>query len=170
MNTKNSTVIGLVLLAFVLLFLWGYTGRTGTAASVQNAGQTLAGGVLTAAGTFHDFGTISMKDGNVTKEFTITNQSASPVKVSTVVTSCMCTSAFLVNARGSVKGPFGMPGMGYVPPADEVIEAGGSRTLRVVYNPNAHGPAGVGAIDRFITVTDSTGAALQFEIKANVTP
>ena len=63
-----------------------------------------------------------------------------------------------------------MPGMGYVPPANELIKAGESRTIRVVYNPNAHGPAGVGRIDRFVTLTDEAGGALQLEIKALVTP
>ena len=55
-------------------------------------------------------------------------------------------------------------------PANEIIKAGESRKIRVVYDPNAHGPAGVGQIDRFIELTDSNGAKLQLEIKANVTP
>ena len=82
----------------------------------------------------------------------------------------MCTTAFIVGPDGNVKGPFGMPGMGYVPPANEIIKAGESRIIRIVYDPNAHGPAGVGQIDRFVTLTDSDGGTLQFEIKALVTP
>ena len=60
--------------------------------------------------------------------------------------------------------------MGYVPPVNETIKAGESRTIRVVYDPNAHGPAGVGPIDRFAILTDKSGGKLQFEIKALVTP
>ena len=82
----------------------------------------------------------------------------------------MCTSAFNVEPNGSLKGPFKMPGMGYVPPANETIKAGESRVVRVVYDPNAHGPAGVGRIDRFVTLTDANGGTLQLEIKALVTP
>ena len=63
-----------------------------------------------------------------------------------------------------------MPGMGFVPPANEVIKAGEIRAIRVVYDPNAHGPAGVGQIDRFVELTDSSGGAIQLEIKALVTP
>ena len=76
----------------------------------------------------------------------------------------------MVKGDGSTKGPFGMAGMGYVPPANETIKPGESRIVRVVYDPNAHGPAGVGQIDRFVTLTDSSGGTLQFEIKALVTP
>ena len=63
-----------------------------------------------------------------------------------------------------------MPGMGYVPPANETIKAGESRMIRVVYDPNAHGPAGVGRINRFVELVDSSGGTLGLEIKALVTP
>ncbi|MBU6414743.1 hypothetical protein KGQ34_00665, partial [Patescibacteria group bacterium] len=86
-----------------------------------------------------------------------------------VITSCMCTNAY-IESVGREKGPFGMEGMGYVPPANEIIKAGESRGIKVVYDPNAHGPAGVGAIDRLIYLTDGTGGTLQLEIKAEVTP
>ncbi len=129
-----------------------------------------AAGVLVAAEKFYDFGTISMKNGNVTKDFTVNNPTDKDVFVSTLVTSCMCTSAFIVAPDGRSKGPFKMPGMGYVPPANETIKAGESRIIRVVYDPNAHGPAGVGPIDRFATLTDASDGTFQFEIKALVTP
>ncbi|MBI2025539.1 DUF1573 domain-containing protein [Candidatus Kaiserbacteria bacterium] len=169
---KSNTIIVVVLLALVGLFIWGYAGKGGTAASVQEA--TGASGTsksaLTAPETFYDFGTISMKNGNVSKEFIVTNSTDKDITVSTVLTSCMCTTAFIVGGDGSMKGPFGMAGMGYVPPANETIAARESRTIRVVYDPNAHGPAGVGRIDRFVTLTDASGGAVQLEIKALVTP
>ena len=111
-----------------------------------------------------------MKDGDVSREFTITNSTDKDITVKTLLTSCMCTSAFIVRPDGKTKGPFKMPGMGYVPPANEIIKAGESRIIRVVFDPNAHGPAGVGQIDRFINLTDENGGELQFEIKALVKP
>jgi len=111
-----------------------------------------------------------MKDGNVAKEFIVTNPTDTDIAIVTVLTSCMCTTAFVVNPDGSAKGPFSMAGMGYVPPVNELIKAGGSRVIRVVYDPNAHGPAGVGRIDRFVMLTDDAGGTLQLEIRANVTP
>ena len=173
MKSNTISIIAVILLVLVGLFVWGYAGKGGTTASVQNALGSADGSksALTAPETFYDFGTISMKNGNVTKEFTVVNPTNSDITVSTVVTSCMCTTALIVRPDGSVKGPFGMPGHGgAVPPANELIKAGENRTIRVVYDPNAHGPAGVGQVDRFIALTDSSGGTVQLEIKALVTP
>ncbi|MBI4088983.1 DUF1573 domain-containing protein [Candidatus Kaiserbacteria bacterium] len=172
MESKTTSIIAVVLLIFVGLFVWGYSGKGGTASSVQSAPGAAGNSEssLIAPEVFYDFGTISMRDGNVSKEFIVTNPTDSDITVHTVLSSCMCTTAFVVGPNGSAKGPFGMPGMGYVPPANELIKAGESRTIRVVYDPNAHGPAGVGRIDRFVTLTDASGGVLQLEIKALVTP
>jgi hypothetical protein len=64
-----------------------------------------------------------------------------------------------------------MPGHGGpVARANETIGAGETRTIRVVFDPNAHGPAGVGPIVRQIALSDATGGALLLEIRANVRP
>ncbi len=172
MKTKTLINIAVFVLVIAGLFAWGYAGRAGTTASVQGipGAESNAKSALTAPETFYDFGTISMKNWNVTKEFTVTNPTDGDITISTVLTSCMCTTAFIVEADGSAKGPFSMPGMGYIPPANETIKPGESRIVRVVFDPNAHGPAGVGEIDRFVMLTDSSGGTLQFEIKALVTP
>lgn len=172
MESKTISIIAVVLLVFVGLFIWGYAGKGSTPASVQGApgSSSTSKSALATTETLYDFGTISMKSGNVTKEFKIDNPTDQDITVSTVLTSCMCTSAFLVLPDGNTKGPFKMPGMGYVPPANELIKARESRIIRVVYDPNAHGPAGVGRINRFVTLTDSSGGNLQLEIKALVTP
>lgn len=172
MESKTIGIATLVLVLIVLLFAWGRAGTQATPALVQGApgAYGTVQSSLVASEALYDFGTISMKDGNVIKEFEVSNPTERDITVTTVLTSCMCTSAFIVLPDGSLKGPFKMPGMGYVPPANEVIKAGESRIIRVVYDPNAHGPAGVGRIDRFITLTDASGGALQLEIKALVTP
>ena len=82
----------------------------------------------------------------------------------------MCTIAYTENA-GREKGPFGMPGHGgQVAKANEVIKTGESLDVRVVYDPNAHGPAGVGSVDRFVDLTEANGGTTRLEIKAVVTP
>ena len=111
-----------------------------------------------------------MKNGNVSKKFTITNPTDENIFISSLTTSCMCTNAYFIQLDGNKKGPFSMPGMGFVPKLNENIKAGESRDIEVVYDPNAHGPAGVGMIDRFVYLEDSSGKKLQLEIKANVTP
>ncbi len=172
MESKTISTVSVVLLIFIGLFVWGYAGKGGTTASVQGAPGAASDSKssLTAPKVFYDFGTISMRDGNVSREFVVTNPTGTDITVSTILSSCMCTAAFIIEPDGNVKGPFKMPGMGYVPPADELIKAGDSRTIRVVYDPNAHGPAGVGRIDRFVTLTDEVGGTLRLEIKALVTP
>ena len=173
MKPKTLTLSALFVLLIIGLLAWGNAGKGGTAA-VQGAsasGASTSRSALVAPEVFYDFGTISMKNGNVLKEFTLTNPTAEAVTLKAVFTSCMCTSAFIVRPDGSVKGPCGMPGHGgAVPPANELIGAGESRTIRVVYDPNAHGPAGVGYIDRFVTLTEASGGTVQFEIQALVAP
>lgn len=127
-------------------------------------------GKLVALESFYDFGTISMKDGKVTKVFKVINGTDKDIFFPRLTTSCMCTAAFFVGLDGNKSGPFGMPGMGMVPKLDQTIKAGQSAEVEAVYDPNAHGPAGVGKIDRFIYLEDSNGDKLQFEIKAVVTP
>ena len=166
MNKTTITIL-LVVLAIGGLMWWGRSTQPSSAAVPGSPSHQTS--VLTTGETFYNFGTISMKDGLVNHMFKVMNSSGKNVEVKTVNTSCMCTSAYMESALGE-KGPFGMPGMGYVPPANERIKAGESRNIRVVYDPNAHGPAGVGSIDRFVYVTDENGGIVQFEIKAMVTP
>ncbi len=168
-QTIITTVLALV--AVTGLLVVGYNNNKNTQASVQGVSTITETSGLAVSETFYDFGTVSMKNGNVTKDFTLTNPTDTDIMVSRIETSCMCTSAYIVEPDGTNKGPFGMPGHGgAVPPANETIPAGESRIIRVVYDPNAHGPAGVGQIDRFITITDAAGDALRLEIKALVTP
>jgi len=167
---KNTIIITVSFVS--LAFLLALTAKSGLTSQnqVSSISSTNAKSNLRTEEILYDFGTISMKNGNVTKEFTVVNPTENDIFVEKVFTSCMCTKAFLVLPDGDIKGPFGMPGMSYVPPANEVIKAGENRVIRVVYDPNAHGPAGVGRIDRFISVVEKNGGTVQFEIKANVTP
>lgn len=170
MKTKTLIIFAAVFLGIMGLFAWGNAAK-GRAVAVQGTPESsTAKSSLVAPEVFYDFGTISMKNYTVTHEFTVTNPTGGAIFVPKLVTSCMCTAAYIVEPRGGAKGPFGMEGMGYVPPANETIPAGESRAIRVVYDPNAHGPAGVGQIDRFVTLTDESGGTIQFEIKALVTP
>jgi len=171
MNSKTTTLFFGFLIAILGLFIWGYSTREGTTASVQNiVRDNISGGMLVSEEKLHDFGRISMRNGDVSKEFVITNSSDRDIVLSKILTSCMCTLAYIVESNGILKGPFGMAGHGVVPKANEIIKAGENRTIRAVFDPNAHGPAGVGRIDRFISLIDEDGNTLQFEIKATVTP
>ena len=169
---KSNIILAAVIfcVALIGLLVWGYGNNKDTTAEIQKTQFTGNKSSLVAPSVFYDFGTISMKNGNVSHDFLISNPTDKDIIINTIETSCMCTSAFFVKPSGSVDGPFGMPGMGGANAANDTIKSGETGTLRVVYDPNAHGPAGVGTIDRFITLTQSAGATLQYEIKAVVTP
>ena len=172
---KNTIIVIFVTAVGLLgLMWWGFqnSGNVNSATANTYPGQEQQAGAesaLVASEKLYDFGTISMSKGNVTYRFGITNPTDKDIVVSEVVTSCMCTAAYIV--EGNLKtGPFGMPGMGFAPKANMLVKAGETRNIDVVYDPNAHGPAGVGFIDRFVNLTDTNGGTLQLEIKAVVTP
>jgi len=161
---KIIIIVTLIVVGVIGLMIWGR--------SAQNTVEADTGAIsnLDFSEKLYDFGTISMKNGLVTKDFTVTNNTDKDIVIPSLTTSCMCTKAYFVKPDGSTKGPFGMPSMGFVPPLNETIKVGESRVVRAVYDPNAHGPAGVGPIDRFLILTDAAGGKLQLEIKAMVTP
>ena len=165
----KKIIIGLVIVTATLGLMWlGQAAQPRVVDSSNNLASVSS--PLAASETGYDFGTIKMSNGKVEKVFTLTNQGTTETEIKTIVTSCMCTPPFLSPPAGE-KGPFGMPGHGGPSrPANEVIKAGESRAVRVVFDPNAHGPAGVGPIDRVITLTDAAGASLEFRIKGLVTP
>ena len=111
-----------------------------------------------------------MKRGKVHRLFPVANESDIPVTIQTITTSCMCTEAFLIGGEAR-KGPFGMPGHGFnSPPVNEVIPAKESRNIEVVFDPAAHGPAGIGRIERSVFIETAEGGTQAITIKALVTP
>lgn len=119
--------------------------------------------------TAFDFGSISMANGKVKHNFTLSNNGGSDVKVVRMYTSCMCTEASLIK-DGKMIGPFGMPGHGMLPSIDQIIKKGEGAEVEVEFNPAAHGPAGVGPIVRDVIIETGDNAKLTLEIKAQVTP
>ncbi|HEY4495861.1 MAG TPA: DUF1573 domain-containing protein [Candidatus Paceibacterota bacterium] len=164
MKTKTIIIGAVIVLGIIALMWWGWGNQTADTPKDYGAASALL-----ASEKLYDFGSISMKDGLVNHIFKITNSSDKDVLVKKIATSCMCTEAY-IESEGKEKGPFSMEGMGYILSVNETIKAGESRNVKVVYDPNAHGPAGVGKINRFVFLTDTSGNALQIEIKALVTP
>lgn len=163
MDTRTTLFLVLITAGIFGLLLWGGSSSRGTEGASASSD-------LVASAVLYDFGQISMKEGKTSTNFTVTNPTAGDVTLSTLVTSCMCTEAFIINGE-TKRGPFGMPGHGgFVPKANEIIKAGENRTIEVVYDPNAHGPAGVGPIQRSVYLAEPGGETLELHIKAVVTP
>lgn len=176
---KNKNIVGILIIISIFGLLW-VVGKN-KASNIQkesvkteNKAQNLSlknDGGLTTTEKLYDMGTISMKEGLVSKIFQVSNPGTEDINLEKITTSCMCTKAYIINEDGNKSEPFGMPGHGgVVPKANEIIKAGETRNIEVVYDPNAHGPAGVGVIDRFVYLEDSNANKLTLEIKAIVTP
>lgn len=165
----NKTIITIIIIAAGItgLMWWGKSIQK-TTATLSSSGEA---SVLVASEKLYDFGTISMANGTVEGVFKITNPTLQDITLSKVETSCECTVAYVETAGGK-KGPFGMPGHGglVATRTNEVIKAGESLDIKVVYDPNAHGPAGVGSIVREVYLTDNAERTLILNIKAMVTP
>src|SRR3989344_5447582 len=106
---KNTTII------FFTLIVFGIIGLTVWSSSRVSTPQLVAGdsttshpakiggtevNALTASETYYDFGTISMKDGNVSKIFKVNNLSSVDIAVPSLTTSCMCTTAYILKENG----------------------------------------------------------------------
>ena len=167
MENKNIIIATAVLLIMLFGIGWFWKPSTGIKQSAS-AGSNFTGSITTDETSF-DFGTISMAAGNVSHTFKIKNSGTEPAMITTLYTSCMCTSAYLTKA-GTKFGPFGMAGHGLIPKINQVLAAGEEATVEVVFDPAAHGPAGVGPIERVVYVETGSGAPMEFMFRTVVTP
>lgn len=168
MNIQKKTIIGAGL---ALLILGGLVWIAKPAPSEPNtaaAGNAGTGALTTGDHTF-DFGTISMAAGNVNHAFAIKNTGSAPIVIKKMYTSCMCTTATL-KTGGASYGPFGMPGHGSIPAINANIAPGEAASVEAIFDPAAHGPAGVGKIERVVRLEPENGEALEFHFTAFVTP
>ena len=104
----------------------------------------------------YDFGQVSMARGKVSHGFKFKNEGEGELTIDDLSTSCMCTSAALIIS--GKKGPsYGMPMAGQVniPFFSEQLKPGEEAELEVTFDPNAHGPDGVGPITRSITLVSN---------------
>ena len=167
----SRTTLWVIVASLVIgggIIFWGY----------QNA-QTLPGkqtnsfssGELAMTESSYDFGEVSMAKGLVNHEFVLSNTSSAPVKVGPVETTCMCTTAYLKVGEGKEAGPFGMPGHGGPRGAANLtVNPGEKLIVRAVFDPAAHGPAGVGTVERAIMMDVGKQEPVVVSFKALVTP
>ncbi len=169
MNSKQ-TILGIgALILVVMLFAW-FARPDGGGRSTASIGDQVSGDqALTAEERMFNFGTISMARGEVRHAFKVKNSFSEPMTINKIYTSCMCTTAYLVRV-GSKLGPYGMPGHGIVPRIDEKFAPGEEAEVEVVFDPAAHGPAGVGRVDRAVYLENDKGMPLELGFTVMVTP
>ncbi len=169
MNETKNIIIGAVLSIAILVGVVWVAQTSSKDKQLANI-SSVAATKLEAKEMAYDFGSISMANGKVSHLFSVKNPGTASVNVSRLYTSCMCTAASIIQG-GKKIGPFGMAGHGFVPKADVELAAGEEVELEVVFDPNAHGPAGVGPISRAIYLEDASGSSLlEIGISGTVTP
>jgi len=171
MNKKTlNLIIGGLFVVGVIVFFAVYRPSSVPTHSI-NPTQSVSGETLLSADELTlDFGTISMAKGDVSHQFKIKNPRAAPITITKMYTSCMCTSATLYKDEDKIAGPFGMAGHGFIPKISKTLGTGEEATVLVIFDPKAHGPAGIGPIEREIYIETESGAPLVLQIKVNVTP
>ena len=167
MNKKISIWLGVGILAVIALIAVSYPNSQKEESSDRAASLSSIVNLAAPESNF-DFGEISMAAGKVSRDFEVTNNSSSTIVFEKLFTSCMCTNAYFTSG-GEESGPFGMPGHGLVPGLGRELKAGEKAVVRVVFDPAAHGPAGVGPVDRLVWL-QSGEESKEFGIKAVVRP
>lgn len=140
-----------------------------TAVEMVKAARASYAGELSAAQTKFSFGPISMARGKVSHRYPIRNTGTEQVSIRKLYTSCMCTTVALVK-DGKTSDAYGMPGHTPIPTINVPIKPQEEIFVEVVFDPAAHGPAGVGPIERIVTVENSAGQPLEFAFSALVSP
>lgn len=159
-KAKNliSWGVGLAVLAGIVTLI-AVSGGGDTNSTAYSAGA------LVATETSFDFGTISMKNGVISHQFELKNDGPEPVVIEKVYTSCMCTTASIKDPSGKQYGNFGMPGHGLPSKTNIKINPGEVVELEAIFDPNAHGPSGVGLAQRSIYLETNSAKSPKLELK-----
>ena len=174
MKQFKGVAVSLLLSAVVLgglivfsKFLGGSQSGETTQANISNS----LNAVLSSEEGSFNFGNVSMAAGNVSHNFKIKNSGSEPLVITKIYTSCMCTAATLVQGGSKKTGPFGMLGHGFNPSIKLVVNPGEEAEVEAIFDPAAHGPAGLGRVNRVITLENSGGGGkLELSFDANVIP
>jgi hypothetical protein len=167
MSTKTFVAVVAVIL-FGAAFAVSFFKQSSPAAN-ESTNKTAGNDSLAAEHSSYDFGTISMKDGKVKHVFKLENTGQQPVTVSRVYSSCMCTEVS-ISIGNEARGPFGMLGHGDIPSINLDLARAQTALVEAVFDPNAHGPAGVGDIERSVFAESPGGKKYELKFKAKVTP
>ena len=167
-NIISGLALALIVLVAALAFFWRGGGAFSQKPDFDEKNLASPQDLQIAAESF-DFGRISMAKGDVSYKFQLKNTGNKKVLVNKIYTSCMCTSALLKTSAGEW-GPFGMPGHGYVPKLNILINPDEAVEVEAIYDPAAHGPTGLGKFERIVYLEGTSGSFQELKISGEVTP
>lgn len=164
MNKETKIIIGGTLGTIAILvgavFLLAKS-PSGTVSGTGTGGDRFINNVQTqginASPQSIDIGKVGYGGGIVSKTYEITNTTGNAVKLRKIVTSCMCTKARVLFGDKTTKF-YAMEMNGDKNPIiDYDFPAGATAKVEFNFDPAAHGPAGIGLIDRVITLYFDSG-------------
>lgn len=128
------------------------------------------GHISTAESLTHDWGNINIRGGKVSHTFKFKNDDFQNLVLKGASTSCMCTVAAVALPDGSQSPTFGM----HNNPTDwaYAVKPGEDFSVKVVFDPMAHGPDATGPIQRsvfLVTSSKADGEIAQTSPKGTVT-
>lgn len=120
---------------------------------------------LSTDSPFFDFDTISMKNGVVSHMFEVENNGEEPIVINKVYTTCMCTTVDIMSFDKVKLGSFGMPGHGGADDKAKIMVGQGEKILiEAHFDPAAHGPSGIGMIQRSIFLESNSLSMPKMEL------
>jgi len=144
---SGVTIAGLIL-AYFLIFGFGNKG-------------TFAGEIVVRPMEY-DLGNVEYSGGIVQREARLENRGEENLKISSIKTSCGCTEAQIIRGGNKSK-KFGMHPNTLT--WSETIPPGEEATLRIFYDPAAHGPEGIGPFRRAIWIESSDSDQEKVEVR-----
>jgi len=155
MSNETKFIIGAVVITVGLIFgLTFFISAKGAKEKTLITTEVLG---ISANPTNYDLGEMPIKGGIVTREYEIKNTSDRDMELIKIVTSCMCTRAGVKAESGETKF-FAMEMGGDKNPIISLkIKKGETAKATVRFDPAAHGPAGIGPIDRKVSLYFDTG-------------
>ena len=116
--------------------------------------QKTVGATLLTDHTSVELKTILYEKGVLTHVFPIQNTGEKPLSITNLATSCMCTKVYFTN--GKEKGPqTGMKGMSAISSWIGTLQPQEKGEIIALFDPQFHGPTGVGAISRLVSFETS---------------
>lgn len=107
---------------------------------------------ISASPESYDLGEVPIGGGIVEKEYEIKNETGKDIELLKIVTSCMCTRAGVKAQSGETKFYAMEMGGDNNPLISLKIKKDETAKVTVRFDPAAHGPAGVGPIDRVVSL------------------
>lgn len=161
----NENKIFIAIGAATLLLLIGIVFLAGKLDNSAKVGASDSASAEVKTNSY-DWGQIGINNGKAEAVFEIKSNGSQSLKLFNITTSCACTTAQTI-VEDKASPLFDMHSkttyVTEVPP-------GKTAQLKVVFDPLFHGPNGLGAITRQVTVAtnDAKNPALTFNLSANV--